>query len=111
MTLQFCIIFDTLTPEVMARKKTHMGSSFESWLDQEGLREEVTAAAIKAVFSRQLVNEMKKKKITKPRMAELMKTSRAQIDRLLDPRNDSATLETLMRAAKVVGRRLRLELV
>ena len=96
---------------VMARKKPHVRSSFESWLDQEGIREEVTAAAIKAVFSRQLVNEMKKKKITKPRMAELMKTSRAQIDRLLDPDNGSATIESLQRAARIVGRELRLQLV
>ena len=95
----------------MARKNPHVGSSFESWLDQEGIREAVTAAAIKAVFSRQLVNEMKKKKITKPRMAELMKTSRAQIDRLLDPDNGSATIESLQRAARIVGRELRLQLV
>jgi plasmid maintenance system antidote protein VapI len=54
---------------------------------------------------------MKKQRITKARMAGLMQTSRAQIDRLLDPDNDSATLETLMRAARVVGRELRLELV
>jgi len=95
----------------LARKNPHVGSSFESWLDQEGIREEVTAAAIKAVFSRQLVNEMKKKKITKPRMAELMKTSRAQVDRLLDPDNGSATIESLQRAARIVGRELRLQLV
>ena len=95
----------------LARKNPHVGSSFESWLDQEGIREEVTAAAIKAVFSRQLVNEMKKKKITKPRMAELMKTSRAQVDRLLDPDNGSATIESLQRAARIVGRDLRLQLV
>jgi antitoxin HicB len=95
----------------LARKNPHVGSSFESWLDQEGIREEATAAAIKAVFSRQLVNEMKKKKITKPRMAELMKTSRAQVDRLLDPDNGSATIESLQRAARIVGRELRLQLV
>ncbi len=67
----------------MARKNPHLGSSFESWLDEQGLREDITAAAIKAVVARQLANEMKKKKITKQRMAELMKTSRAQVDRLL----------------------------
>ena len=66
---------------VMARKNPHIGSSFASWLDEKGIREEVTAAAIKAVIARQLANEMKKKKITKQRMAELMKTSRAQVDR------------------------------
>jgi antitoxin HicB len=95
----------------MVRKNPHLGSSFESWLEDAGIREEVTAAAIKAVIARQLASEMKKKKITKQRMAELMKTSRAQIDRLLDPNNGGATIETLQRAAKIVGRELRLQLV
>jgi antitoxin HicB len=94
-----------------ARKNPHIGSSFESWLDEEGTREEVTAAAIKAVIARQLTLEMKKRKITKQRMAELMKTSRAQVDRLLDPNNGSATIETLQRAARIVGRELRMQLV
>ena len=95
----------------MARKNPHIGSSFDSWLDEAGIREEVTAAAIKAVIARQLAQEMKKKKITKKRMAELMRTSRVQVDRLLDPDNGSATIETLQRAAKIVGRELRLALV
>jgi antitoxin HicB len=94
-----------------ARRNPHIGSSFESWLEEAGIREDVTAAAIKAVIARQLMSEMKKKKITKQRMAVLMKTSRAQVDRLLDPDNGSATIETLQRAAKVVGRELRLQLV
>ena len=93
------------------KKNPHIGSTFESWLDEKGIREEVMAAAIKEVIAGQLVEEMKKKGITKIRMAELMQTSRAQVDRLLNPKNNSATLETLMRAAKVVGRQLRLELV
>jgi predicted transcriptional regulator len=96
----------------MASKNPHLGSSFESWLDDAGIREEVTAAAIKAAIARQLMSEMKKKKkITKQRMAELMKTSRAQVDRLLDPDNGSATIESLQRAARIVGRELRLQLV
>ena len=95
----------------MSKKNPHIGSSFESWLDEAGLREEVTAAAIKAVIAHQLAREMKAKKITKKRMAELMRTSRAQLDRLLDPDNGGATIESLQRAAKIVGRRLRLELV
>ena len=95
----------------MARKNPHIGSSIESWLEDEGIREEVNAAAIKAVIARQLAREMKKKRITKQRMAELMKTSRAQLDRLLDPDNGSATIESLQRAAKIVGRELRLQLV
>jgi antitoxin HicB len=95
----------------MTKKNKHIGSSFESWLEEAGLREEVTAAAIKSVIARQLAAEMKRKKLTKKRMAELMQTSRAQLDRLLDPENGSATIETLQRAAKIVGRELRLELV
>jgi antitoxin HicB len=92
-------------------RNPHLGSTFESWLDEQNIREEVTAAAIKELLAAQLAGEMRKKGITKIRMAELMHTSRAQLDRLLDPNNNSATLETLMRAAKVVGRELRLELV
>ena len=61
--------------------------------------------------ARQLASEMKKKRITKQRMAELMKTSRAQVDRLLDPDNGSATIESLQRAARIVGRELRMQLV
>jgi predicted transcriptional regulator len=95
----------------MARKNPHIGSSFDSWLDEEGIREEVTAGAIKRVIARQLASEMKKKKITKQRMALLMKTSRAQVDRLLDSDNESVTLGTLTRAAQAVGRNLRMELV
>ena len=80
----------------MARKNPRIGSSFESWLEEGGIREEVTAAAIKAVIAGQLASEMKKK-ITKQRMAELMKTSRAQADRPLDPDKGSATIESLER--------------
>jgi len=96
---------------VKKKKNAHIGSSFESWLDEVGIREEVTVAAIKSVIARQLAEEMKKKKLTKKRMAELMKTSRAQLDRLLDPDNGNATIESLQRAAMILGRELRLELV
>jgi antitoxin HicB len=95
----------------MTRKNPHIGSTFASWLGEAGIREEVTAAAIKSVIARQIAGEMKKQRITKARMAELMRTSRAQVDRLLDPENGSATLETLIRAARIVGRELRMELV
>jgi antitoxin HicB len=94
----------------MKKKNPHMGSTFESWLDEKGIREEVTASAVKAVIAAQIAEEMRKQNISKARMAKLMDTSRAQIDRLLDPDNDSATLESLMRAARIVGRELRLEL-
>ena len=95
----------------MTKYNPHLGSTFESGLDETGIREEVTASAVKAVIAAQIIEEMKKQHITKARMAEMMQTSRAQLDRLLDPDNGSATLESLMRAARVVGRELRLELV
>ncbi len=95
----------------MTKENPHVGSSFESWLDEKGLREEATAAAIKAVIADQIAAAMKERGLSKTRMAELMQTSRAQLDRLLDPDNKGTTLETLMRAAKAVGRELRLELV
>jgi antitoxin HicB len=95
----------------MTKKNRHIGSSFDDWLDEAGIRPAVTAAAIKAVIARQLAEQMRKKRITKKRMAELMKTSRAQVDRLLDPDNGSATIESLQRAAAIVGRELRMELV
>jgi DNA-binding Xre family transcriptional regulator len=94
----------------MKKKNPHIGSTFESWLDEEGIRGDVTAAAIKAVLAYQLAAAMRTKRITKSAMAEKMQTSRAQLDRLLDPKNSGVTLETLQRAAKIVGRSLRLEL-
>ncbi len=95
----------------MTETNPHIGSSFESWLDEHGIREEVSAAAIKEVIAEQLGAAMKEQGITKVEMAARMKTSRAQLDRLLDPKNSGATLETLMRAAKVLGRKLHLELM
>lgn len=87
------------------------GSTFDSWLEEEGIREEVTAAAIKAVVAAQIAAEMQKQGITKTRMAELMKTSRAQVDRLLSPGDPAATLDTLSRAAQAVGRTLHVTLI
>ncbi len=95
----------------MTNENPHIGSTFESWLDEKGIREEVTAAAIKGVIADQIAAAMKERGLTKSHMAELMHTSRAQLDRLLDPSNGSVTLETLMSAARAVGRELRLELV
>jgi antitoxin HicB len=89
----------------------HWGSSLNDFLKEEGVHDEVTAVAIKRVIAWQIQEEMKLKGLTKQAMAKLMQTSRAQIDRLLDPNNSGVTLDTLQRAAKVVGRSLRLELV
>jgi len=91
--------------------KKHIGSSFDSWLREEALYEEVTGAAIKRVLSRQIAEAMTEKKITKTEMASRMHTSRAALDRLLDPDQEAVTLSTLRKAARVVGRQLRVELV
>jgi antitoxin HicB len=89
----------------------HWGSTLDDFLEEEGIREEITTVAIKKVIAWQLGEEMKKKRITKKRLAELMHTSRAQIDRILDPEKGNVTIETLQRAASLLGRQLRLELV
>jgi antitoxin HicB len=95
----------------MTNKNPHVGSTFESWLDENGIREDVTAAAVKSVIADQIAAAMKERGLTKSRMAAMMHTSRAQLDRLLDPSSGSVTLETLMTAARAVGRELRLELI
>lgn len=92
-------------------KKKHIGSSFDSWLHEEGLYEEVTAAAIKRVLARQVAAAMKERNLTKAAMARKMETSRSALDRLLDPTYEAITLNTLQKAAAAVGRQLRLELV
>ncbi len=87
-----------------------LGSTFESWLEENGIREEVTSEALKAVLAEQIADAMKKQRITKTRMAELMKTSRAQVDRLLSAES-GVTLDTLATAAQAIGRTLRIELI
>ena len=92
-------------------KEKNIGSSFDSWLRQEGIYEEVTASAIKRVLARQIEAAMQEKQLSKAEMARRMRTSRAALDRLLDPEYESVTLTTLRKAAVAVGRELRLELV
>jgi antitoxin HicB len=89
----------------------HTGSDFDDFLREEGLYEECNAIAIKRVLARQLAEEMKQKKITKTEMAIKMQTSRAQLDRLLDPEKTGVSIDTIQRAASVVGRQLRIELI
>jgi predicted XRE-type DNA-binding protein len=93
------------------KRNRHHGSSIDAFLEEEGVLERFQAVAIKEVIAWQVQKAMKEQKLSKNRMAELMKTSRAQVDRLLDPDNGSATIESLQRAAKIVGRELRLQLV
>ena len=89
----------------------YTGSCFDDFLQEEGLYEEVSAIAIKRVLARQLESEMKRQNLTKTEMAKQMQTSRAQLDRLLDPEKTGVSIETITRAASVVGRQLRIELV
>ena len=93
------------------KSNPHIGSSFDSFLEQEGILEDVTARALKRVIARQLDALMKDQGISKTSLAERMRTSRSALDRLLDPENNSVTLDTLVRAAHAVGRRLHVELV
>jgi hypothetical protein len=89
----------------------YTGSSFDDFLLEEGLYTECSAIAIKRVLARQLAEEMKRQNLTKTEMAKQMQTSRAQLDRLLDPEKTGVSIETITRAASVVGRQLRIELV
>jgi predicted XRE-type DNA-binding protein len=95
----------------MKLNKKHVGSSLESLLEDEGILESATTKAVKRVVAWQLAEEMKTRRITKKRLAELMRTSRAQVDRILDPEKGNITIESLQRAAALLGRRVRLELV
>jgi antitoxin HicB len=89
------------------RKKTdHSGSTFDSFLDEVGIRQEVEAVAIKRVLAWQLEQAMQKQQKTKKSLAKQLRTSRSQLDRLLDPRNVSVTLATITRAAQALGKRV-----
>lgn len=88
----------------------HIGSSFSDFLDEEGIREEVEVHAIKQVLAWQIQQEMKTQGLSKSAMARRMKTSRTQLERLLDPGNERVQLDTMLRAAAAIGRSLHLEL-
>ena len=90
--------------------KNHMGSRIDDFLKEERIFEETQAQVVKEVVAWQLAQAMKRKNMSKSRMATLLKTSRTQVDRLLDPKND-ITLSSLQRAAAMVGRRVSIELV
>jgi DNA-binding Xre family transcriptional regulator len=95
----------------MKFKKKHVGSTLEDFLEEEKILESATAKAVKGIIAWQLAEEMKSKHMTKQRLADLMRTSRAQVDRILDPEKGNVTIETLQRAALLLGRRVRLELI
>ena len=87
------------------------GSTLDAFLAEEGLLEEATERAIKGVLAWQIDQERKARNLTKAAMARRMRTSRAQLDRLLDPESSSVTPHTLHRAAAILGERLRVELI
>ena len=91
-------------------KNKHIGSSFDDFLREENIYEDVNVTAIKRVIAYQISQEMKRNKLTKSAMATKMKTSRAALERLLDPSNISVTLSTLERAASALGKKLKIEL-
>ncbi len=95
----------------MANMKRHTGSSFDEFLEGEGLLEESTVEAVKRVLAWQIAEAMKTGDISKVEMARRMKTSRAALDRLLDPENSSVTLRTIFKAAGVLGKHVHLKLV
>ncbi len=89
----------------------HKGSSIDDFLKAEGVLEEFQARAVKEVIAWQLEQAMKERKLSKRRLAAMMHTSRTQVDRVLDPDDGNVTIETLQRAAAIVGRKVQVELV
>jgi antitoxin HicB len=92
-------------------KNPHWGSTLDEFLEEEGTREAFQAVAIKEVLAWQIAKAMKAKGLSRNRLAKEMRTSRSQISRLLDPSDGNVTLVTLQRAAEMLGRKVRLELV
>ena len=92
-------------------KNKYIGGSFTDFLEEEGIKEEVYNEAIKQVIAYQMQEIIEQKKITKVSLARQLETSRTAVDNLLDPTNDSVTLATLKKAATVLGKKLKLELV
>lgn len=97
--------------EIRARRDPRAFKTLDQFLDEDGIREEVTAAALKRVIAFALREAMQAERLTKATMAERMSTSRKQLDRVLDPNEHNVTLETLARAAHSVGKTLKVELV
>jgi len=87
------------------------GSTFEKFLRDEGVFEETNAVAIKRLLAWQLEQAMAKERLSKNAMAKRMRTSRSQLDRILDPENDRIQLDTVLKAARVLGRGVRIEIV
>ncbi len=95
----------------MKNNNAHVGSSFDDFLEEENLLDEANEIAIKRVIAWQIQQGIESKQMTKTSVAEAMGTSRAAVDRLLDPKNTSITLNTLGKAASILGKRIKIELV
>jgi predicted XRE-type DNA-binding protein len=93
------------------KKKGRIGSSFSEYMKGEGRHEEASAVAIKRVLAWELEKAMQSEGVTKNEMARRMHTSRSQLDRILDPGNDKVQLDTVFKAARALGREVKLELV
>jgi len=93
------------------KKNPHVGSSFDDFLQEEGIRAEVQARVLKKVLAWQISQAMKQRHLTKIEMAKRMRTSRSALNRLLDPNNNSVTLDTITRAAQTLGKRVNFDLV
>jgi antitoxin HicB len=93
------------------KKNPHWGSTLDEFLDEQGTREAFQAVAIKEALAWQIGQAMKAQGLSRKRLAERMGTSRSQISRLLDPNDGNVTLVTLQRAAALLGRKVRVELV
>lgn len=89
----------------------HRGSGIDDFLKEEGVLEEFQARAVKEVIAWQLMEAMRERNLSKRKLAEMMHTSRTQVDRVLDPNDGNVTIETLQRAAAVIGRKVQVELV
>lgn len=94
-----------------ARSKGSIGSSFEDFLATEGIADQTHSVAVKRVLAWQLEEAMRAENLSKNQMARAMQTSRSQLDRILDPQNESIQLDTMIKAARVLGKQLRIDLV
>lgn len=100
-----------MTAKAVTKANPHVGSDFDDFMKEEGLYDEAQVIAVKRVLAFQLERDMQKARLTKAAMARKMGTTRAQLDRVLNPENPSTTLQTLVKAAGAVGKRVKIVLV
>jgi antitoxin HicB len=100
-----------MTTKTGRKANPHIGSDFDEFLREEGVYDRTQAVAVKRVLAYELERSMQKAQLTKTDMAKRMGTTRAQLDRLLNPENPATTLQTLVKAAGAVGKRVKISLV